>query len=266
MPEYVGRDPLATDGGLRSRCCRDVLGEDVLEARPRHDVAAELALHLKVRNSGPLLSYLRGSNQLFFHVVGGEFRRETEDPVTTFALLSPNDEGQFAYVQFRGFSNTLKRIPAWMAIGELGLAAWVALAMATIVLYAPFWMLGGLVRRHRRPHERWIRIWPLVAVLSVVAEQLIVGPLASGNPVARLGNLTPWSIGVFIATFLVAVAPIANTVALWRARGPEVRRAVRYHSIAVTSALLVNAAYLGIATAGEKCWKAIAATRPPLGF
>ena len=191
-----------------------------------------------------LLAYFRGDDQVFLPVIGKQFRREAGDPVATFELLTPNDEGQFAYVQFRGFSNTLKRIPTWLAVGEICLAAWVALAMASIVLYAPFWLFGGLFRRRRRPQERWIRIWPLIAVSSLIAEQLVVGPLAGTDAIGHFGHLTAWSGAVFLSTVMFAVASCASAVALWRARGPEIRRVVRYHSVAVTSALLINAAYL----------------------
>ena len=39
----------------------------------------------------------------------------------------------------------------------------------SILLYAPFWTLGGLSRKRRRPVERAARLWPLIAVLSLLA-------------------------------------------------------------------------------------------------
>jgi uncharacterized SAM-binding protein YcdF (DUF218 family) len=49
------------------------------------------------------------------------------------------------------------------------LTAFVVLSMLSIVLYAPFWIFGGLIKRRRRPAERALRLWPLVAVLSLLA-------------------------------------------------------------------------------------------------
>jgi hypothetical protein len=52
-----------------------------------------------------------------------------------------------------------------VAISEILLTAFVVLSMPSIVLYAPFWIFGGLIKR--RPVERAMRLWPLVAVLSL---------------------------------------------------------------------------------------------------
>jgi hypothetical protein len=67
----------------------------------------------------------------------------------------------------------MRRIPAWFAIGEILVAGFVVLSIFSIVLYAPLWMIGGLVRSRRRPAERAMRWWQLIAVLSLVAFVLI---------------------------------------------------------------------------------------------
>jgi len=38
-----------------------------------------------------------------------------------------------------------------VAIGEILVAGFVVLSIFSIVLYAPFWMIGGLMRSRRRP-------------------------------------------------------------------------------------------------------------------
>ncbi len=71
--------------------------------------------------------------------------------------------------------------------------------MLSIVLYAPFWIFGGLIKRRRRPAERAMRLWPLVAVLSLLA---FVGifMLCSDDLIDRLGNQTVWSEALFLCT------------------------------------------------------------------
>ena len=123
---------------------------------------------------------------------------------------------------------TVKQIPAWFAIAEIAITAWVILSMVPVIGYAPFWLLGGLSKKRRRPAERAVRAWPLVAVLSLVAAALSV-----------------WSAAVFLATLVYGVASAAGAVALWRAPKQVIRGRVRKYSMVVIPALLIAAAYLG---------------------
>jgi hypothetical protein len=88
-----------------------------------------------------------------------------------------------------------------------------------------------------------MRLWPLIAVLSLLA---FVGLfiLAGNDMLTRLGNLTVWSFGLFLTTLIFAAASLASAVAFWLARKQEIRRSVRWFSIAVTSALLIATVYL----------------------
>jgi hypothetical protein len=120
--------------------------------------------------------------------------------------------------------------------------AWFVLALAAIVLYAPFWLIGGLFKKRRRPAERAIRIWPLIAVVGLAASVGIF-VLATSDLLNRLGSLTVWSFGLFLCTLLFAVASLTSAVALWLARKSPVRKGVRWFSLAVTAALLIVTAY-----------------------
>jgi hypothetical protein len=159
--------------------------------------------------------------------------------VSTLALLAPKNDGRFIQVGW----DTMKHVPAWFAIGEILLTAWFLLAVASILVYAPFWLLGGLSRKRRRPAERAVRLWPLLAALSLVACVAILN-LASDDLIARMGNVTRWSVAFFLATMTYAVASVASAFALWWNPKHDVRSGVRGYSIAVTPALLIGAAYL----------------------
>lgn len=184
-------------------------------------------------------------NQVFVPVMGTQFRhvpkKELPDPAPTLELLTPNAEGQF--IQLGGGMVTMKRVPAWFVIAEIVLTAWVVLAAVSVLVYAPFWLLGGLSKKRRRPAERGMRVWPLVAVLSLVAV-VVIFMLASDDLISRMGNLTGWSAALFLATVAYAVASVASAVALWRAPKQEVRSRIRRYSMAVTLSLLIAAAYL----------------------
>ncbi|HME56759.1 MAG TPA: serine hydrolase domain-containing protein [Terracidiphilus sp.] len=216
-------------------------------ASPRFEIFQFLGRLLglnRVRFAGGnlLLSNISEIDQPFVPVSGEQFRylpkKDHPEPVATAMLLAPNVEGRFAYI-----GGTVKRIPTWLAMSEIGLTVFFLLAFVSILLYAPFWIIGGLIKRRRRPAERSMRLWPLIAVLSLLA---FVGlSIASNSDIfARLGNLTIWSFGLFLTTLIFAVASLASAVALWLARKKEIRRFVRWFSILATSALLIATVYL----------------------
>ena len=197
---------------------------------------------VRFANGNLLISSLSQIDQPFVPTSGEQFRylpkKGSPEALATAILLKPNAEGRFVYI-----GGTLKRIPTWLAFSEIALVAWFLLAVLSILLYAPFWMIGGCFKRRRRPAERAMRLWPLIAVLSLLA--FVACAIAAGNDaIARLGSLTVWSFGLTVTTLIFALASLASAVALWQARRQEIRRCVRWHSIAVTSALLIAAAYL----------------------
>jgi drug/metabolite transporter (DMT)-like permease len=130
-----------------------------------------------------------------------------------------------------------------MAVCEAALVLWFLLAVVSILLYAPFWIIGGLFKKRRRPAERAMRLWPLIAVLSLLAFCGVFA-VAGNDAIAQLGNRTVYSVGLCLTTVLYAVASLGTAVALWWSRKQEIRRWVRWHSFAVTSGLLIAAAYL----------------------
>jgi uncharacterized SAM-binding protein YcdF (DUF218 family) len=138
----------------------------------------------------------------------------------------------------------MKRVPGWFAVGEIAVTIFVLLSIFSILLYAPFWILGGLSRKRRRPAERAMQIWPLAAVLSLVAFVAIV-ILCKHDLIERMGNLTVWSALLFLSTIAFALATIASTIAWWRTPAEAARRGVRKFSAIATVALVIAAAYLG---------------------
>lgn len=182
-------------------------------------------------------------NDEYIPVTGGQFRHVSKKnppaPIAEFELLSLNPEGRFVQ---DGFQNTMKQIPGWFAVSEIVLTVFVLLAIIAIVIYAPFWILGGLSRRRRRPAERGMRLWPLIAVLSLIA---FVGIfiLSANDLIERMGSLTAWSFTLFAVSWVFAIAVLASLMSVFRTGG-EVRRGVRRFSIVVTTALLIAVAYL----------------------
>jgi CubicO group peptidase (beta-lactamase class C family) len=182
-------------------------------------------------------------DEVFLPVSGRQFRKVFEkdppNPVATVMLLTPDVEGRF--IQTATGTRTLKRVSTGMAMLEMGLTAFVVLAMVSVVLYAPFWMLGGISKKRRRPQERAMRWWPLIAVLSLACAVALVA-VSGPDVITRMGELTVWSGGVFGLTLAFAVATVLCVVAVWR--GQQARKWVKRFSAAVALALVIATAYL----------------------
>jgi CubicO group peptidase (beta-lactamase class C family) len=182
-------------------------------------------------------------NEVFLPVSGRQFRKVFEkdppNPVATVMLLTPDVEGRFIETSIG--TRTLKRVPTWLAMVEIVLTLFAALAMVSVVLYAPFWMLGGISKKRRRPQERAMRWWPLIAVLSLTGAVALIA-VSGPDVITRMGELTVWSGGVFFLTLVFAAAAVLCVVAVWR--GHEARKWVKRFSVAVALALVIATAYL----------------------
>jgi CubicO group peptidase (beta-lactamase class C family) len=217
---------------------------------PRNQISAFLErlagiTLVRFKDGKMLMSGLGQIDRVYIPVEGGQFRsvpkKGPAEPVATVALVAPRTGGRF--VQVGGGMYTLKHMHTWMAICEVALVLWFLLAVVSIVLYAPFWIFGGLIKKRRRPAERAMQLGPLLAVLSLLA---FVGLfMVSGNDaIARLGNLTVWSAGICLATVAYALATLDSIFALWQARKQEIRWGVWWFSMVVTGGLLVAVVYL----------------------
>lgn len=196
------------------------------------------------RDGNMIYSSLGRWHEVHVPVIGTQFRSVPKDdlpfPVATDELLTPNSEGRFIQA---GIQTTMKKIHAWLAIAEILCVLYVLLSILAIIIYAPFWILGGLIRSRRRPAERAIRWWPLLAVLSLVAF-VVIFILSSNDLIERLGNFTAWSAALWALTLLFAVASLVSClVALWGSHA-GVRPGVRRFSRIVSIALLITAIYL----------------------
>jgi len=191
-----------------------------------------------------VLASLGDRNATFAPVSEMHFRyvpkKDPPEPVATTELLAPNPDGRFIQA---GAGTTFKRIPGWLAIAEILLTIYVVLSIVSILIYAPFWILGGLSAKRRRPAERGMRGWPLIAVLSLFA---FVGIfiLCSDDLIERLGNRTVWSEALFAVSILFGIATLASVIAWLRTPSDAVRRSVRIYSRTVILALLIAAFYL----------------------
>ena len=88
-----------------------------------------------------------------------------------------------------------------------------------------------------------MRLYPLLAVLSLVAFCAVFAG-ASGDLLTRLGNVTGWSVALFITTVLFAVMVLMSTWSVLTGSGEGVRRGVLWYSRIISLALLIALVYL----------------------
>src|ERR1035437_10087911 len=94
---------------------------------------------VRVKDGNLVLNLLGGWNETYVPVAGLQFRHvpkkkeDAPDPVATFELLTPNEEGRFLQA---GFGTVMKRIPAWQALTQIVVAVRVLLSMVAILIYA----------------------------------------------------------------------------------------------------------------------------------
>ncbi|HTT17891.1 MAG TPA: serine hydrolase domain-containing protein [Candidatus Sulfotelmatobacter sp.] len=199
--------------------------------------------HVHFAGGNLCISSLGARNETFVPVTINQFRhvpqKDPPYPAPTLALLSVNSDGRFIQAE----QATMKRISTWMALVEVLLTAWVLLAVIAVLLYAPFWILGGISKRRRRRAERPLRLWPLIAVVSLLT---LVGIFAVSinDLIQRMGNLTAWSAAVWVSSLFFAVSSVASAFHSWQRPAEDVRRGVRRFSIIVSLALLVATVYL----------------------
>ena len=163
-------------------------------------------------------------------------------PAATLAFVEDTDGKK--YVQ--GELGNLRKVSAAIVWGERAVAGIAGLLMLSSPLWAMFWVpLRHLGKRNGRPVA--VRVWPLLSVLTLIVSAAVLG-MPGGGGYARLADqfgrfsLPAFSFVVLSWAFvLLAVQGLRYTSKI----GPSlVGRFARLHSIAVSSACLIVAAYL----------------------
>jgi len=199
--------------------------------------------HARFADGKLSISSLGARNETFLPVTEKEFRhvpkKDPPYPTSTLALLTVNPDGRFIQAE----QGTMKMIPTWMALFQILAVLSILLSIVSILLYAPFWMLGGISKRRRRPTERPLRLYPLLTVLSMLSIFGIFA-LSIGDLIGRMGSLTGWSAGLWIMTLILAVTSVASVFSAWQSPADGVRPGVRRFARIVSLALLLATGYL----------------------
>ena len=184
---------------------------------------------------------LGGDEQDYVPAGNGMFR----SPETGKVVLVQTEDPVAGPVVHAG-TRVLKPVSPIVAFGQLALGALWVVAIGTSFLYFLVWGVRKLRGKVPAGPSTRIRMWPLLAGVSIVA---FVGLFAAGmsstsNIFETLGNPTAISIGVMLATIAFAVFAVLGAYTAITERNADMNR-VNYWYCSVSSCLhLLAAAYL----------------------
>jgi CubicO group peptidase (beta-lactamase class C family) len=184
-------------------------------------------------------SRLFGQPEPLLYVGKNLFRGEKEPEGTTVFFVTPS--GNWAVV-----GNGLDGIPysersslalLFLRIALLSLCLFL---MLTSLPYALVWLFLKLIGLMKDVRHLSVRVVPLLATLAL----LIVPPCAMKLDGTHIGTLNLWTAGIFLGTFFFPLLSILGLILVLRVPEDEIHRAVRIHSLLVSSACCVLTGFL----------------------
>jgi len=193
----------------------------------------------RVINGKLTRSRLFGRPEPLLYVGKNLFRGEKEPEGTTVFFVTPS--GNWAVV-----GNGLDGIPysersslalLFLRIALLSLCLFL---MLTSLPYALVWLFLRFIGLMKDVRHLSIRVVPLLATLAL----LIVPPCAMKLDGTHIGTLNLWTAGIFLGTFFFPLLSILGLILVLRVPEDEIHRAVRIHSLLVSSACCVLTGFL----------------------
>jgi CubicO group peptidase (beta-lactamase class C family) len=112
--------------------------------------------------------------------------------------------------------------------------------MLSTLPYALVWLFLKLVSVMKDVRHLSVRVVPLVATLALLIVPLCFMKLSG----AQIGSFNLWTVGIFLGTFLFPILSVIGLVLVLRVPREEIHRAVRIHSLLVSSACCVLTGFL----------------------
>ncbi len=199
-------------------------------------------VHVSFEGNRMRISPWIAPSQFLVGVEGLRFRRE--DQGVAGAVLMKSEDGRLLAVGRGSIFAQVHPAQAWTGI--VGTVLFL-LALLSVPGFALVWGIRWLCRRMRGVPNLHVRVLPLLAVLSLVAVVVIL-ILANEDTMARMGYRTPWSVGLWAATWAFAAFSAASLWAALRAglRGEwrGMNRLAYAHSLGVSLIFTITTLYL----------------------
>src|SRR5260370_32485816 len=166
------------------------------------------------------------------------FRGEKEPEATTVFFVT--ETGHWAVVG-SGLDGIGYSERSWLAFPFLRIAL-LSLCLFFLLTTLPcalFWLIMKLVGTMKEVRHLSVRVAPLLATLSLLIVPLCLMRLNG----AQIGSSNLWTFGIFLGTFFFPLFSIVGLVLVLRVPKEEIHRALRIHSLLVSSACSLLAAF-----------------------
>ncbi len=182
--------------------------------------------------------------------VTDHFFRLPANSAPTLALITDKTEGTL----IEAFGQTYRRTPAWEPWLEVSVIVLALVLPLSSLAFALVWLPRKIFGYMRSVECISMRVMPLLATLSCLCAQLFLLP--SGDAIERFGRITPWSLGVYVATLAFAVFALLGLALALHFRNRQINRWVWWHSFAVSLVLTVVTLYLSYwGVIGWRTWQ-----------
>ena len=194
---------------------------------------------IRMVNGNLTRSGLFGSPEPLLYVGKNLFRGEKEPEGTTVFSLTQTGNWAVTGGGLDGipYSERSSLALFFLRISLLSLCLFV---MLTSLPYALAWLFLKLIGAMKDVRHLSVRVVPLFATLAL----LIVPPCMKQLGGTQIGTLNFWTAGIFLGTFFFPLLSILGLVLVLRAPKEEIHRAVRIHSLLVSSACCVLTGFL----------------------
>jgi hypothetical protein len=112
--------------------------------------------------------------------------------------------------------------------------------MLTTLPFALIWLFRKLVGAMKEVRHLRVRVVPLLAALAFLVIPLCFTRLDG----SQIGSFNLWTAGIFLGTLFFPLLSIVGLVLVLRVPKEEIHRAVRIHSLLVSSACCVLTGFL----------------------
>ena len=191
---------------------------------------------IRVINGKLTRSGLFGRPEPLLYVGKNLFRGEKEPEGTTVFFVTQSGDWAVAGEGIPYSERSSLALP-FLRIALLSLSLFF---MLTSLPYALVWLFLKLIDAMKDVRHLSVRVVPLSATLTLLIVPLCVMRLGG----TQFGSFNVWTVGIFLGTFFFPLLSIVGLVLVLRVPKEEIHRAVRIHSLLVSSACCVLTGFL----------------------
>ncbi len=185
--------------------------------------------------------------------VGAQRFRAPSEPVVTAVFARDHNGRTVLSGSGAAISGNVRAISSVSAWGRWIVAGLSLLLLVSTLLFALYWMPVKALGRLQNRESIHLRLWPLMAVLLLIGAFVLLA-LALGDPIARLGTPTVYSVGYAGLTLAYGVTVLAGLWALVRSRERAYWGTWTYHLFVVGAELVVLVYFAAHGLIGHRFW------------